>query len=193
LRDLGLPSGARTLSNIAPATDEGKLAPMRAISLAEANKMIAGTFASAKKRKAYALAAIVLDAGGRVKAFQKQDGAALMRFEIAYGKAFAALALHRSSRQVLQKAREKPPFMQSLVELADGPVFLEAGGQLVRDKSGEIIGALGVTGDVNEVDDLCAMDGIRAAGLMPDDDFDARAVKRLNIKKDPPVKDPRKK
>jgi uncharacterized protein GlcG (DUF336 family) len=155
--------------------------------------MIEGTFASAKKRKAYALAAIVLDAGGRVKAFQKQDGAALMRFEIAYGKAFAALSLHRSSRQVLQKAREKPPFMDSLIELADGPIFLEAGGQLVRDKSGEIIGALGVTGDVNEVDDLCAMDGIRAAGLMPDDDFDDDAVKRLNIKKDPPVRDPRKK
>jgi uncharacterized protein GlcG (DUF336 family) len=166
---------------------------MRAISLAEANKMIEGTFKSARKRKAYALAAIVLDAGGRVKSFQKQDGASLMRFEIAYGKAFAALALHRSSRQVLAKAREKPPFMASLVELAYGPMFLEAGGQLVRDKSGEIIGALGVTGDVNEVDDLCAMDGIRAAGLMPDDDFDAAAVKRLNIKKDPPVKDPRKK
>jgi uncharacterized protein GlcG (DUF336 family) len=166
---------------------------MRALSLAEANKMIAGTFASAKRRKAYALAAIVLDAGGRVKAFQKQDGASLMRFEIAHGKAFAALALHRSSRQVLQKAREKPPFMDSLIELADGPIFLEAGGQLVRDKSGEIVGALGVTGDVNEVDDLCAMDGIRAAGFMPDDDFDAAAVRRLNIKKDPPVKDPRKK
>ena len=62
-------------------------------------------------RKAYALAAIVLDAGGRVKAFQKQDGASLMRFEIAYGKAFGALALNRSSRQVLQKAKEKPAFM----------------------------------------------------------------------------------
>ena len=93
---------------------------MRAISLAEANKIIDGTFASAEKRQAYALAAIVLDAGGRVKAFQKQDGASLMRFEIAYGKAFGALALNRSSRQVLQKAKEKPAFMQSLAELADG-------------------------------------------------------------------------
>jgi uncharacterized protein GlcG (DUF336 family) len=102
---------------------------MRAISLAEANKIIDGTFASGKKRKAHALAAIVLDAGGRVKVFQKQDGASLMRFEIAYGKAFGALALNRSSRQVLQKAKEKPVFMQSLAELADGPLFLEAGGQ----------------------------------------------------------------
>jgi uncharacterized protein GlcG (DUF336 family) len=165
---------------------------MRALSLAEANKIIHGTFASARRRKAYPLAAIVLDAGGRVKAFQKQDGASLMRFEIAYGKAFGALALNRSSRQVLQKAKEKPAFMASLTELSDGPLFLEGGGQLVRDETGEVVGALGVTGDVNEVDDLCAMDGIRGAGFRNDDDFDAQAVKRLNIKKDPPIRDPRK-
>jgi uncharacterized protein GlcG (DUF336 family) len=154
--------------------------------------MIEGTFASAKKRKAHPLSAVVLDAGGRVKAFQKQDGCSLLRFEIAYGKAFGALAMGRSSRMVLQKAREKPLFMQSLTELADGPMFLEAGAQLVRDASGEVVGAIGVTGDVNEVDDLCAMDGIRSAGFLPDDDFDAVAIKRLNIKKDPPIRDPRK-
>src|SRR3954451_10049666 len=166
---------------------------MRAISLAEANKIIEGTFASAKERGAYAFAAIVFDAGGRVKAFQKQDGASLLGFEIAYGKAFAALGLHRSSRQVLQKHKEKPAFMESLAALSDGPLFLEAGGQLIRDKTGEVVGALGVTGDVNEVDDLCAMDGIRSAGFLPDNDFDAEAVKRLNIKKAPPIRDPRKK
>jgi len=164
---------------------------MRAMSLAEANKIIAGTFAAGRKRKAYALAPIVLDAGGRVNAFQKQDGASLLRFEIAYGKAFASLALNRSSRQVLQKHNEKPAFMESLAKLADGPLFLEGGGQLIRDKTGEIVGALGVTGDVNEVDDLCAMDGIRAGGYLADDHFDAPAVKRLNIKKDRPLRDPR--
>ena len=166
---------------------------MRAISLVEANKIITGTFASARKHKAYALAAVVLDAGGRMKAFQKQDGASLLRFEIAYGKAFAALSLNRSSRQALQKAKEKPAFMQSLGELSDGPLFLEGGGQLIRDVSGEIVGALGVTGDVNEVDDLCAIDGIHAGGFRADADFDARAAKRLNIKVDPPLRDPRKK
>jgi uncharacterized protein GlcG (DUF336 family) len=178
------------LWNLAQTRDDGETG-MRGITLAEANAIIAGTFASAAKRKAYALAAIVLDAGGRVKAFQKQDGASLMRFEIAYGKAFGALALNRSSRQVLQKAKEKPAFMQSLTELADGPVFLEAGGQLIRDPSGEIVGALGVTGDVNEVDDLCAIDGIHAGGFRADADFDAEAAKRLNIKVDPPLVDPR--
>ena len=93
----------------------------------------------------------------------------------------------------MQKQKEKPAFMESLAALSDGPLFLEAGGQLIRDKAGEVVGALGVTGDVNEVDDLCALDGIRSAGFLPDDDFDAEAVKRLNIKKDPPIRDPRKK
>jgi uncharacterized protein GlcG (DUF336 family) len=93
----------------------------------------------------------------------------------------------------LQKAKEKPAFMQSLVELSDGPLFLEAGGQLIRDPDGEIVGALGVTGDVNEVDDLCAIDGIHVAGFRADADFYARAAKRLNIKIDPPLRDPRKK
>src|SRR5476651_1035610 len=68
---------------------------MRALSLAEALKIIEGTFAAAREHNCHALAAIVLDAGGRIKAFQKQDGASLMRFEIAYGKAFAALSLGR--------------------------------------------------------------------------------------------------
>ena len=64
------------------------------------------------------------------------------------------------------RSREKPPSWQSLAALSDGPLFLEGGGQLVRDKTGEVVGALGVTGDVNEVDDLCAMDGIRSAGFL---------------------------
>jgi uncharacterized protein GlcG (DUF336 family) len=164
---------------------------MRALSMDQALTVILECFKEAEKMKAHALAAIVLDAGGRVKAFLKQDGASIMRFEVARGKAFAALAMHRSSRQVLQKAREKPLFMDTLRELADGPIFLEAGGQLIRDEAGEIIGAIGVTGDVNEVDDLCAMAGIRAVGLKCDADFSDADCRRFNIKKDPPIRDPR--
>ena len=165
---------------------------MRALSLDQANAIISATFAAAEKHKCRPMSAIVLDAGGRVKAFQKQDGASLMRFEIAYGKAFGALALNRSSRQVLAKAKEKPAFMASLTELADGPLFLEAGGQLIRDPSGEIVGALGVTGDVNEVDDLCAIAGIRAAGFKTDHDFGEADMRRLNIKRGLPIEDPEK-
>jgi len=80
---------------------------MRGLSLEEANTIIAASFAEAKKRKCRPMSAIVLDAGGRVKAFQKQDGASMLRFEICYGKAYGSLALGRPSKLVLQKAREK--------------------------------------------------------------------------------------
>lgn len=156
---------------------------MRGLSLDEANAMIGGAFAEAAKRKLRPLSAIVLDAGGRVKAFQKQDGCSLLRFEIAYGKAFASLGLGRPSRLVLQKAKDKPLFMESVINLADGPIFLEGGAQLVRDASGEVIGAIGLTGDTNQMDDACAIAGIHAAGMKTDEDFKDK-VEALNIKND---------
>jgi uncharacterized protein GlcG (DUF336 family) len=165
---------------------------MRAITLDEALKVIHATFAEAKRRNAYPLTAVLLDAGGRMKAALKQDGASLLRFEVAHGKAYAALAMGRSSRMVLQKAKEKPLFMQTFLELADGPMFLEGGGQLIRDKAGEVIGALATTGDTNEVDDLCAIAGIHAAGFKTDDDFGDGDMRRLNIKRGAPIEDPEK-
>jgi uncharacterized protein GlcG (DUF336 family) len=165
---------------------------MRAIKLDEALAIINETFAEAARRNAYPLTAVLLDAGGRVKAALKQDGASLLRFEVSYGKAYASLALGRQSRLVLQKAKDKPLFMESLNELADGPMFLEGGGQLIRDAEGEVIGAIGVTGDTNEVDDLCAIAGIRAAGFKTDDDFGEDEMRRLNIKRAPPIEDPQK-
>src|SRR5215510_8634225 len=77
--------------------------PMRAITLDEALTIIQETFAEAKRRNAYPLTAVLLDAGGRMKACLKQDGASLLRFEVSYGKAYAALAMGRTSRMVLQK------------------------------------------------------------------------------------------
>jgi uncharacterized protein GlcG (DUF336 family) len=141
------------------------------------------------------MSAIVLDAGGRVKAFQKQDHASMLRFEVCYGKAYASLALGRPSKLVLHKANEKPLFMQSIENLADYPLFLEGGGQLIRAKDGEVIAAIGVTGDANEMDDICAIAGIHAAGLCADSDFfgDAEAMRVLSIHKSAPLVDPRPK
>jgi uncharacterized protein GlcG (DUF336 family) len=168
---------------------------MRGLSLEEANTIIAASFAEAKQRKCRPMSAIVLDAGGRVKAFQKQDGASMLRFEICYGKAYGSLALGRPSKLVLQKANEKPLFMQSIENLADYPLFLEGGGQLIRDKSGEVVGAVGVTGDANELDDICAIAGIHAARLSADSDFfnDPDAMRALSIHKSAPLVDPRRK
>jgi uncharacterized protein GlcG (DUF336 family) len=167
---------------------------MRALSLDEANTIIAATFAAAKKHKCRPMSAIVLDAGGRVKAFQKEDNASMLRFEVCYGKAYASLALGRPSKLVLHKANEKPLFMQGIENLADYPLFLEGGGQLIRAKDGEVIAAIGVTGDANEMDDICAIAGIHAAGLRADSDFfgDAEAMRTLSIHKSAPLVDPRR-
>jgi len=167
---------------------------MRALSLDEANTIIAATFAAAKKARCRPMSAIVLDAGGRVKAFQKQDNASMLRFEVCYGKAYASLALGRPSKLVLAKANEKPLFMQSIENLADYPLFLEGGGQLVRDQNGEVMGAIGVTGDANEMDDICAIAGIHAVGLRADSDFfhDPEQMRALSIHYATPPQDPRK-
>jgi uncharacterized protein GlcG (DUF336 family) len=168
---------------------------MRALSLDQANTIIAATFAAAKKHNCRPMSAIVLDAGARVKAFQKEDNASMLRFEVCYGKAYGSLALGRPSKLVLQKANEKPLFMQSIENLADYPLFLEGGGQLIRDKSGEVVGAIGVTGDANEMDDICAIAGIHAAGLRADSDFfgNAEQMRVLSIHKSAPLVDPRRK
>jgi uncharacterized protein GlcG (DUF336 family) len=171
----------------------GGTTQMRALTLEQANAIIAATFAKAKKARCRPMSAIILDAGGRVKAFQKQDGASMLRFEVCYGKAYASLALGRPSKLVLQKANEKPQFMQSIENLADYPLFLEGGGQLIRDREGEVVAAIGVTGDANEMDDICAIAGIHAAGLRADSDFfdDPDLMRALSIHKSAPLKDPR--
>jgi uncharacterized protein GlcG (DUF336 family) len=167
---------------------------MRALSLKQANTIIEATFAAAKKNKCRPMSAIILDAGGRVRAFQRQDNASMLRFEVCYGKAYASLALGRTSKLVLQKANDKPLFMSSMENLADYPLFLEGGGQLIRDPEGEVIGAAGVTGDSNELDDICAIAGIHAAGMRADIDFDdPEQIRTLSIIKGPAPVDPRKK
>jgi uncharacterized protein GlcG (DUF336 family) len=167
---------------------------MRGLTLEQANTIIAATFEKAKRERCRPMSAIILDAGGRVKAFQKQDNASMLRFEVCYGKAYASLALGRPSKLVLHKANEKPLFMQSIENLADYPLFLEGGGQLIRDREGEVIAAIGVTGDANEMDDICAIAGIHAVGLRADSDFfdDPEMMRVLSIHKSEPLKDPRK-
>jgi uncharacterized protein GlcG (DUF336 family) len=116
------------------------------------------------------MSVIVVEPGAKVKAFQKEDDSAMMRFEMAYGKAYAALALGRSSSLVGLRTEERPLFMQYLMRASDQQIFPEGGGMLIRDAAGDVIGAVGVTGDTQERDEELAAYGIRAAGLKTDED-----------------------
>ena len=140
------------------------------IKLAQANRIIEAIFARGRELKCRPLSVIVVEPGAKIKAFQKADDSAMMRFEMAYGKAYAALALGRSSSLVRMRTEERPLFMQYLMRASDEQIFPEGGGMLIRDKDGELLGAVGVTGDTQERDEELAAHGIRVAGLKTDED-----------------------
>ncbi len=141
---------------------------MPRISLAKANRIITAGFSKGKELGLKPLAISVLDAGGHLIAFQRQDGASMMRFDIATGKAWGALALGMGSRAVNKLATDRPHFFTGLSGVSDGRIIPVPGGMLVKSKSGETIGAVGVTGDTSDNDEAAGMAGIEAAGLVGD-------------------------
>ena len=143
---------------------------MSAVTLKQAESIIDAILARGRELACRPMSVVVTDLGAHVTAFKKEDGSAMMRFEMAMGKAYAALALGRSSSLVRVRAEERPLFMSYLMSASDGQIFAEGGGMLIRDAGGEVIGAVGVTGDTQERDEELAAHGIRAAGLKTDED-----------------------
>ena len=143
---------------------------MPAITLAQANAIIEAVLKRGAEQNCRPLSVIVVEPGCKVKAFQKEDGSSMMRFEMALGKAYAALALGRSSKLVRERHEEKPIFMRYLIAASGDQIFPEGGGMLIRDAAGEVIGAVGVTGDTEDRDEELAVHGIRVAGLKTDAD-----------------------
>lgn len=138
---------------------------MSELTLAKANAIIEAAFAKGSEVKMKPLTVAVLDPGGHLKAFQKQDGASMLRYEIASGKAYGALAVGMGSRWLDQTAKERPHFMEGLNAVSGGKIVPVPGGVLIRDASGKLLGAVGITGDTSDNDELAAISGIEAAGL----------------------------
>jgi uncharacterized protein GlcG (DUF336 family) len=111
------------------------------------------------------LTVAVLDDAGVIKVVHRDDGSSLLRPEIAVGKAWGALGMGMSSRAIAELVAERTQFAASLTVLAEGRVVPAAGGVLVRDGSGDIVGAVGVTGDISDNDEEAAIHGIEASGL----------------------------
>ena len=145
---------------------------MAAITLEMANRIIEAVLRRAAEIDCRPISVIVVEPGCKVKAFQKEDGSSMVRFEMAFGKAYAALALGRSSRLVRERAVERPIFMRYLMSVTDEQIFPEGGGLQIRSLEGEVIGAVGVTGETEDRDEALALHGIHAAGLKTDSDFE---------------------
>jgi uncharacterized protein GlcG (DUF336 family) len=138
------------------------------LKLGQARRIIATAFEKGTDMKLKPLTIAVLDAGGAVVALERSDGASRMRPDIATGKANGAIALGMGSRAIFRRAQEQPYFIQSMNALARGVLVPVPGGVLIRDDSGEILGAVGITGDTSDNDEACAVAAIEAAGLKAD-------------------------
>ncbi len=138
------------------------------LSLAQAKIILQHTLAEQGKQGFKPMAVVVLGAGGGVKASESQDGTSLARPKIAHGKAFGAYSLGLGSRALFERAKVEPFFIQAMNSLCDGALVPVPGGVLIRSDDGELLGAVGVTGDISDNDEKCAVAGIEAAGLVAD-------------------------
>lgn len=135
------------------------------ITLDKARTIIRKALEKGRELELKPLSAVVLDAGGHVLAFEREDGAAPGRFAIAHGKAHGAVMLGMAGTAQMARAEQQAYFMNAVNGLFGGQVVPVPGGVLLRDGSGAVIGAVGVTGDSSDNDAAAAMAGIGAAGL----------------------------
>jgi len=138
---------------------------MAEITLDQARRIVAGTLAKGAELGLKPLSVVVLDAGGHVKAFERQDGAAPGRFGIAQGKAYGAVMLGMPGSAQMARAESQAYFMAAVNGVFGGQVVPVPGGVLVRDAAGVTLGAVGVTGDTSDNDAIAALAGVAAAGL----------------------------
>jgi uncharacterized protein GlcG (DUF336 family) len=138
---------------------------MSALTLDHANLMINTAIHIARELSLAPLAVVVLDAAGHTKALQVEDGATPIRQQIATAKAWGAVNMGVSSRNLSIIAEQKPDFMNALISVAEGKMMPVPGGVLIRDAENTILGAIGISGDSSEQDERCAIASIEAVGL----------------------------
>lgn len=136
-----------------------------AISLRKARTIIRKTLEKGREMELKPLSVIVLDAGGHVQAFEREDGTAPGRFAIAHGKAYGAVMLGMAGTAQMKRAEDQAYFMAAVNGVYGGAVVPVPGGVLVRDRKGAVVGAVGVTGDTSDNDAAAALFGIETAGL----------------------------
>ena len=138
---------------------------MSPLTLAQANQIIAAALARSQESGYKPMAVAVLDDAGNLKAFAREDGASMFRFEVARGKAWGAVGMGVSSRVLGQRAKENPNFFLSLAATASGKFLPQTGAVLIKDGSGQVLGAVGASGGTGDEDELICIAGVEAAGL----------------------------
>jgi uncharacterized protein GlcG (DUF336 family) len=141
---------------------------MQSLTLAQASTIVDVAIKTARDKKFQPLSVAVLDPGGHLVAFKREDKSGILRFDIAFGKAWGALGMGFGSRTLAERAANTPQFFTMLAAASGGRMVTNPGGVLIRDGGGDIIGAVGISGDTADNDETCAVAGIEAAGFTPD-------------------------
>ena len=139
------------------------------VTLAQASTIVDTALEKGRELKLHPLTVVVLDAGGHMVAMKREDKSGILRAQIAAGKAWGTLGMGFGGREFARRAAGGGGlFLTALMEASGGRVVPAPGGVLIRDAAGEIVGAVGISGDTSDKDETCAVAGIAAAGLKAD-------------------------
>jgi uncharacterized protein GlcG (DUF336 family) len=145
---------------------------MTSLTLAQASTILDVALKTGREAKFQPLTVAVLDAGGHLVAFKREDKSGILRYDIAYGKAWGALGMGFGGRTLAGRAPRSQLFFTTLAAASEGRFVPVIGGILIRDAAGDVIGAVGISGDTSENDEKCGIAGIEAAGLKADPGVD---------------------
>jgi uncharacterized protein GlcG (DUF336 family) len=138
---------------------------MTNVLLAQASEIVDHALAYGREHNYRPLTVAVLDSGGHLVAFKREDDSSLLRYEIATGKAWGALGMGTASRNLAGLADQRPTFINAVIGASGGRLVPVPGGVLIRNSAGQLVGAVGISGDTSDQDEACAIAGIKAAGL----------------------------
>jgi uncharacterized protein GlcG (DUF336 family) len=141
---------------------------MSNINLSQAAAIVDAALEAARKKSLEPLTVVVLDGGGHVVCVKREDNSGILRFEIAFAKAWGSLGFGFGSRGLAARAAKAPMFITAVSSVAEGRMVPVPGGVLIRNAEGRVMGAIGISGDTGENDEACALAGIEAAGLSAD-------------------------
>ena len=139
---------------------------MTSLTLDQANRIISAALAASREAGYKPMGIAVLDDAGHLKAFAREDGASMFRFEVAQAKAWGAVGMGASSRVLGQRAKDNPNFFVSLAATANGKFLPQTGAVLIKNAEGEVLGAVGASGGTGDEDEAICMAGVAAAGLV---------------------------
>ncbi|MEE9551217.1 MAG: heme-binding protein [Candidatus Binatia bacterium] len=138
------------------------------LTLGSASTIIDTALAKGREVELLPLTVVVLDSGGNLLALKREDGSGIMRPQVAIGKAWGSLGMGVSSRTLRDRLADRPTFLNALATVSGGRLVPVPGGVIIRNRSGEILGAVGISGDASDKDEFCAISGVEAAGFQPD-------------------------